>query len=147
MTNVYEPACEAERRLQLSYINIAHRGVKSHLGKIVNDHLALVLFDRPKSRETTVALWNMRAGEAVTSRNLPFPSGMLWDWDWRAEALERAFEELLLPLDPNHFTSNEIKVLREQLEEGVAQANSAHSERGVQVHPRMLEARSKGANI
>lgn len=133
MTTAYEPACEAERRLQLSYINIAHRGVKSHLGKMVNDHLALVLFDRPKSGETIASLWNIRAGEAVTSRNLPFSVGMIWDWDWRAEALEKAFEELLFALDPNHLTSAEITSHREQLKEGVAQALSAYLDRGVQV--------------
>lgn len=94
----YEPICEAERRLGLSYVNIAQRGVKAHPGKMVNEHLALVLFDRPNSKETMVVLWRLKEGEAVTSKNLPFPVGMLWDWDWRAEAVEKAFNELLLTL-------------------------------------------------
>lgn len=97
MTN-YEAISEAECRLGLSYINIAHRGVKSHPGKMVNEHLALVLFGR--SNETTVALWRIEDGEAVTSKNLPFPLGMLWDWDWRAKEVEKAFDELLLTLRP-----------------------------------------------
>ena len=120
MTNIYEPACEAERRLQLSFINIAHRGVKSHLGKMVNDHLALVLFDQPKSGKTIAALWCISEGEAVTSRNLPFPLGMLWDWDWRAQAVEQAFSDLLLTLDQRCFTPMEINLLQQHLIEDAA---------------------------
>jgi hypothetical protein len=102
------PICEAERRLGLSTINIAQRGVKSHLGKMVNKHLALLLFDQPKSQQTMVALWNMDASETVSSKSLPFPTGMLWDWDWRAEAVEKAFGELLSSLHhPQHILGND----------------------------------------
>jgi hypothetical protein len=106
----YEPICEAERRLDLSYINIAHRGVKAHLGKMVSEHLALILFDRRSSNETMVVLWRMKEGEASTSKNLPFPVGMLWDWDWRAEAVENAFSELLLTLNPLSTRSHNAEI-------------------------------------
>jgi hypothetical protein len=114
---------------------------------MVNDHLALVLFNRPKSGETMVALWNIRDGEAVTSKNLPFPAGMLWDWDWRAQAVEEAFSELLLPLDARHFTGAEVEMIRDQMKEGIAIAQAAQTALGHQVHPRIVEARSKGANV
>jgi hypothetical protein len=89
----YEPICEAERRLGLEYINIAARGVKAHPGRRVSDTTALVLFDK-RGGETIVALWNIERQQAVTSETLPFGLGMLWDWDWRAEAVEKAFERL-----------------------------------------------------
>jgi hypothetical protein len=76
-------------------VNIAGRGVKAHLGKMISENVALVLFDRPSSRETIVALWRIGEGEAITSQNLDFPLGMLWDWDWRAEAVAAAFAEML----------------------------------------------------
>lgn len=91
----YQPICEAERRLGLEYINIAERGVKSHPGRRVSDATALVLFDKPKSGEMIVALWSLHRHEAITSETLPFGIGMLWDWDWRAEAVEKAFGRLL----------------------------------------------------
>lgn len=91
----YEPICEAERRLGLEYINIAERGVKSHPGRRVSDTTALVLFDKPRSGEMIVALWSLMRHEAITSETLPFGIGMLWDWDWRAEAVEKAFGRLL----------------------------------------------------
>jgi len=87
---------EAGRRLGLSWINIAQHGVKSHLGKMVSDTRALLIFDRPKTRSTMVALWDLEQGKAITSteEGLNFPSGMLLDWDWRAEAIQAAFERL-----------------------------------------------------
>ncbi len=91
----YEPICEAERRLGLEYINIAGRGVKTHPGKRVSDSTALVLFDKPGSGETIVALWSIDRQQAITSETLQFGLGMLWDWDWRAEAVEKAFGRLL----------------------------------------------------
>jgi hypothetical protein len=145
----YQPICEAERRLGLSYINIAHRGVKSHPGKMVNDHLALVLFDRYSSKETTVALWRISTGEAVTSKNLPFQLGMLWDWDWRAQAVEKAFEELLTTLQPTTTIASELEhqITIDQLKQGAGEAIAMQLERGGSVHPRILEARSNGSNV
>lgn len=90
----YEPINEFERRLRLEYINIAERGVKAHLGRRLSDGLVLVLFDRMKSGESIAALWSLNRNEAVTSELLPFGLGMLWDWDWRAEMVEAAFERL-----------------------------------------------------
>lgn len=90
----YEPVCEAERRLGLEYVNIAARGVKAHLGRRVSETTALVLFDRPGSGEAIAALWDIVRHQAITSQTLPFGLGMLWDWDWRAEAVEAAFERL-----------------------------------------------------
>lgn len=92
--SAHEPICEAERRLGLEYINIASRGVKAHPGRMVSETTALVLFDKPRSNETIVALWSLTHNEAVTSETLPFGLGMLWDWDWRAQAVEAAFEKL-----------------------------------------------------
>ncbi len=91
----YEPICEAERRLGLEYINIADRGVKAHPGRRVSDTTALVLFDKPGSDETIVALWSIEHQQSITSETLPFGLGMLWDWDWRAEAVHGAFERLI----------------------------------------------------
>jgi hypothetical protein len=91
----YEPICEAERRLGLEYINIAGRGLKTHQGRRVSDSTALVLFDKPGSHEMIVALWSLDRQQMITSKALPFGLGMLWDWDWRAEAVEQAFEQLL----------------------------------------------------
>lgn len=90
----YEPICEAERRLGLQSVNIAARGVKAHPGRHVSDGTALVLFDRPGLGETIAALWDLDHHQAITSETLPFGLGMLWDWDWRAEAVEAAFERL-----------------------------------------------------
>jgi hypothetical protein len=36
----------------------------------------------------------MERHEAITSETLPFGLGMLWDWDWRAEAVQAAFDRL-----------------------------------------------------
>lgn len=146
---VYEPICEAERRLGLSYINIAHRGVKAHPGKMVNERLALVLFDRPSSSETMVTLWRIKEGEAVTSKNLPFPVGMLWDWDWRAEAVENAFNELLATLNPVSTGASDagIQAARAQLKECSAEAMEKQLERGLSAHPRIAEARAAGADV
>jgi hypothetical protein len=91
----YEPICEAERRLGLEYVNIAGRGVKAHPGRRVSDSTALVLFDKPGSGEMIVALWSLEHHQAITSETLPFGIGMLWDWDWRAEAVEKAFGRLV----------------------------------------------------
>lgn len=88
-----EPICEAERRLGLEYINIAERGVKSHPGRRLSDDLALLLFDKTTGG-MIVSLWDLNRNEAVTSETLPFGVGMLWDWDWRAQAVEAAFERL-----------------------------------------------------
>ncbi|NTF17112.1 hypothetical protein G6L37_01540 [Agrobacterium rubi] len=90
----YEPINEFEKRLRLEYINIAQRGVKAHLGRRISDSLVVVLFDRPKTGESIAALWSLPCNEAVTSENLPFGIGMLWDWDWRAELVEEAFDRL-----------------------------------------------------
>jgi hypothetical protein len=68
--------------------------VKAHPGRRVSDRTALVLFDKPRSRETIAALWSMERHEAITSETLPFGLGMLWDWDWRAEAVQAAFDRL-----------------------------------------------------
>lgn len=92
---VREPICEAERRLGLEYINIAERGVKSHPGRRISDDLALLLFDK-RAGGMIVSLWDLNRNEAVTSETLPFGVGMLWDWDWRAQAVEAAFERLTL---------------------------------------------------
>jgi hypothetical protein len=97
----YEPICEAERRLGLGYVNIAEHGVKAHPGRMVSDTTALLLFDRPRSGEMTVALWDMSSNQAITSETLPFGVGMLWDWDWRAEAVEKAFQRLVPELFGN----------------------------------------------
>jgi hypothetical protein len=90
----YEPICEAERRLGLEYVNIAARGVKAHPGRRVSDRTSLVLFDKPKTGEMIAALWSMERHEAITSETLLFGLGMLWDWDWRAEAVQAAFDRL-----------------------------------------------------
>jgi hypothetical protein len=90
----YEPICEAERRLGLQYVNIAAHGVKEHPGRMVSDGVALVLFDKRRSGETIVSLWDLDHHQAITSETLPFGVGMLWDWDWRAKAVEAAFERL-----------------------------------------------------
>lgn len=92
------PICEAERRLGLEYINIAERGVKSHLGRRLSESLALVLFD--KRGETIAALWSLPENRTMTSETLPFGLGMLWDWDWRAELVEKAFERLTSAPEP-----------------------------------------------
>jgi hypothetical protein len=89
-----EPKCEAEARLGISWINLAKSGVRTYLGKMISDDVAIVLFDRGTD-ETVVCLWDLEDAQAITSKNLPFSSGMLWDWDWRAEMVERAFEELI----------------------------------------------------
>lgn len=148
MSNL-ESICEADRRLGLSHVNIAHTGVKAHRGKVVNKNLALIIFDSRKSNEITVALWKLEEGEAVTSRNLPFPAGMLWDWDWRAEAVEKAFEELLLTLDSMAvgLINPETQNSRQQLRDGCATAMAKQVERGLSVHPRIIEARAAGSNI
>jgi hypothetical protein len=36
----------------------------------------------------------MERQQAITSETLPFGLGMLWDWDWRAEAVQAAFDRL-----------------------------------------------------
>jgi hypothetical protein len=90
----YEPICEAVRRLGLRYINIAAHGVKEHLGRYVDDGVALILFDKPSGGETITALWDLDDQRVMTSETLPFGLGMLWDWDWRAEAVEAAFGRL-----------------------------------------------------
>ena len=92
--SVYEPICEAQKRLGLEYINIAQKGVKEHLGRRLTDDLVLVLFDRAGGTETIAALWSLRHNSSVTSENLPFGLGMLWDWDWRALAVDEAFARL-----------------------------------------------------
>lgn len=97
-TNVYVPPCEAERRLGLSYINIAAHGNKSHLGKYLDNHRAIVLFS--KGSETIACLWDITSFRSITSKTLPFSLGMLWDWDWRAEAVQEAFTELSNPASP-----------------------------------------------
>lgn len=89
-----EPISEAERRLGLEEINIAARGVKSHPGRRLQDGRALVLFDMRKTGETMVALWSLEQNRALTSETLPFGLGMLWDWDWRAELVQKAFDRL-----------------------------------------------------
>lgn len=97
MTNTpYEPINEVERRLGLSWINLAHRGVKSHLGKKLDYNVALVLFDKPREQTSMLTLWNIEAAQAITSTPLTFPTGMLWDWDWRAKELESAIEAMTL---------------------------------------------------
>ncbi len=98
--DLYDPPCEAERRLGLSYINLAAHGDKSHLGRHLDEHLAVVLFD--KGSETIACLWDIASFRSITSKTLPFPLGMLWDWDWRAEAVEKAFEELSGPTPPSN---------------------------------------------
>jgi hypothetical protein len=101
-TSVYVPPCEAERRLGLSYINIAAHGNKSHLGKYLDNHRAIVLFS--KGSETIACLWDIASFRSITSKTLPFSLGMLWDWDWRAEAVQKAFTELSNPsLPPDIF--------------------------------------------
>lgn len=93
----YEPINEVERRLGLYYINIASHGVKRHLGRHISDDVAIVLFDKHSSDETIVSVWDLNHYSAITSRTLGFPLGMLWDWDWRADALEKAVNELSEP--------------------------------------------------
>lgn len=88
------PISPAERRLGLEYVNIAGHGVKEHLGRRLSDDLALVLFDKRNSGETIATLWSLRECRALTSETLKFGLGMLWDWDWRAEQVEMAFERL-----------------------------------------------------
>jgi hypothetical protein len=90
----YVPVCEAERRLRLEYINIAQHGVKEHLGRRLTDDVVLVLFDRRRGDGSIAALWSLRQCSAITSQDLPFGLGMLWDWDWRAKAVEQAFDRL-----------------------------------------------------
>lgn len=103
----YKPICEAERRLGLAFINIAGRGVKAHPGRLVSDSTALVLFDKPRSGEMIVALWSIDRQQAITSETLPFGLGMLWDWDWRAEAVEEAFGKLLGECNENAPTAGQ----------------------------------------
>lgn len=89
-----EQGSEAERRLGLEYVNIAAHGVKSHLGRRLSEDEALVLFDRPSTKETILARWSLKEGRAMTSETLPFGLGMLWHWDWRAELVEQAIERM-----------------------------------------------------
>lgn len=94
-----EPICEASRRLDLEWINIARHGVKSHLGRRLPGDMALVLFDKHKTGETIAALWSLEQNRALTSETLAFGLGMLWDWDWRAEMVRDAFERLTPDLE------------------------------------------------
>lgn len=104
-----EPACEAERRLGINYINAASHGNKSHLGKLVGDDVALLLFDKPSTNQTIVALWDLKNGQAITSKDLPFPLGMLWDWDWRAEMVQKAFNHLLETRNSADFSYDDLQ--------------------------------------
>lgn len=90
-----EPVSEAERRLGLEYINIAAHGVKRHPGRRLSENRVLVLFSKGRD-ETIAALWDTENQQAVTSETLPFGLGMLWDWVWRAQQVEQAFERLAL---------------------------------------------------
>lgn len=92
--------CAAYERLGIDYINIASHGVKAHPGKLLNEGIALVLFDKPSTNGCIAALWSIEYGEAITSEDLPFPVTMLWDWDWRAQKVEDAFDRLASRMTP-----------------------------------------------
>lgn len=66
--------------------------MKEHLGRMVDDNKALIIYG---GRDTTiVALWSLTKCRALTSEKLNFGHSMIWDWDWRAQAVEKAFARL-----------------------------------------------------
>lgn len=81
---------ETERRLGISWVNIAKRGTKSHPGKILTDNFAIVIFDRMSDHTTIVALWDLSECQAATSIELPFLFSEVWEWDDRSEELQAA---------------------------------------------------------
>lgn len=92
-----EPISDVERRLGLTWVNTALRGVRSYPGKLLGNGLAIVIFDARSADSTTVALWSLSDGRMVSSENLPFRYSMLWHWDERADMLAAAFQRLGAP--------------------------------------------------